>query len=159
MKRKSASISNPLCIMFSFLYSPIVSLLVLFLCVTQSLHCYTFLFLLSPTARSLIFFFVCFSLPPCASCSQLIPPCQCTITKPACLFMLHWGITLFRCYYFFVKLPQYALPQTVRCCPTLIIFSHSATSGHRMHAEAHSVRSLFGICVLRLCPHGFHRVS
>lgn len=68
MKRKSASISNPLCIMFSFLYSPIVSLLVLFLCVTQSLHCYfsfsivshcslphlLFCLLLSPSVRLLL---------------------------------------------------------------------------------------------------------
>lgn len=61
--------------------------------------------------------------------SNGILTCPCTITKRACLFMLHWGITLFLCYYFFVKSLQCDLPQTAHHHPTLIIFSHSAGPG------------------------------
>lgn len=43
-----------------------------------------------------------FSFPSaCLSPFKLFPMCPRTITKPACLFMFHWGITLFLCYYFF----------------------------------------------------------
>lgn len=98
--------------------------------------------LLFPLPHSSLLFYcsLSFFLFACLFHSNLIPTCPRTITKPACLFTLHWGITLFLCYYFFVKSPQYDLPQTALCCPTLIIFSHSATLGHKdSHTHTHTL--------------------
>lgn len=72
--------------------------------------------------------------------------CPCTITKPGCLFMLHQGITLFFCYYFFCEVasvwlapdsappshPHYIFtlryPRTQWCTCTHIFFSPSQSS-------------------------------
>lgn len=96
------------------------------------------------------FSFVCLSHYKCTLM------CPCTITKPACLFMLHRGITLFSRYYFFVKSPWYDLPQTALHCPTLIIFSHSANLGHNdTHAHTFSSQNCFCVCVFVLSQHWF----
>lgn len=119
----------------------------------------TFFGFLSPLPHSSFFYSVALSLIfslslslACLFCFKLIPTCPRTITKPACLFMLHWGITLFLCYYFFVKSPRYDLPQTALCCPTLIIFSHSATLGHKYtHTHIHTNPLLY-ICIFFVPP-------
>lgn len=117
----------------------------------------------------LVFFSPCLTLCPLFYCSlsfslsafahlfhsKLIPTCPRTTTKPACLFMLHWGITLFLCYYFFVKSPRYDLPQTALCCPTLIIFSHSATLGHK-DTHTHFLHKPTAVCVYALCQQRFN---
>lgn len=98
-----------------------------------------------------LFSFSCSSV--CLSHSKCILMCPCTITKPACLFILHRGFTLFLRYYFFVKSPRYDLPQTALHCPTLIIFSHSATLGHiDTHAHTFSHKTM---CVFVLSSHWF----
>lgn len=83
--------------------------------------------------------------------SKLIPTCPRTITKPACLFMLHRGITLFLFYYFFVKSPRYDLPQTALHCPTLIIFSHFATLRHRGAHTCTMPHKPTAVCASFLC--------
>lgn len=78
--------------------------------------------------------------------SKCILTCPCTITKPACLFMLHRGITLFLLHYFSVKLPRSDLPQTALYYPTLIIFSHSTTPWHN-DTHTHTFPSQVCVCV------------
>lgn len=81
----------------------------------------------------------------------------CTITKQACLFMLHRGITLFLLHYFSVKSPRHDLPQTVLYYPTLIIFSHSATPGcNDTHAPTFPSQDCFPLALslppsIRVC--------
>lgn len=117
----TSSFSSPICLSLSFD--------LLSLCASLSSS-------LSP------FSFVCLSHYKCTL------TCPCTITKPACLFMLHRGITLFSRYYFFVKSPRYDLPQTALHRPTLIIFSHSANLGHNdTHAHTFSSQNCFCVCV------------
>lgn len=72
--------------------------------------------------------------------------------------MFHRGITLFLCYYFFVKSAQYDLPQTALCCPTLIIFSHFATLRHKdTHTHTHIfIQTHCCICKASLCQHQFN---
>lgn len=121
VKRKKARISNlshlTICAYFfasSLLVSPPHPFQFLPICLSLSLI--------------LLSLHVCFLISlPSSKCSLTWP---CTITKQACLFMLHRGITLFLLYYFSVKSPRYDLPQTALHYPTLIIFSHSATPGH-----------------------------
>lgn len=55
------------------------------------------LFFFTPSVFLSSFPFVCLFHYECSL------TCPCTITKPGCLFMLHQGITLFFCYYFFCE--------------------------------------------------------
>lgn len=128
--------------------------------------CHSFEFVLPHLPQSFLYFTVSLSFchvivlflsfshsTVCLSLSKCILMCSCTITKPACLFILHRGFTLFLCYYFFVKSPLYDLPQTALHCPTLIIFSHSATLGHNdTHAHTFSHKTM---CVFVLSWHWF----
>lgn len=127
----------------SFGYSSPPSILFLYLFYCLSL-CSSGLISLSSS-----FSFVCLSQFKCSL------TCPCTITKPACLFILHLGITLFFRHYFFEKSLRYDLPQTARHRPTLIIFSHSATQEHNdahAHTFSHQTHS---VCVFVLSQHWF----